>query len=187
MTHIGPDYKPAQWAVERAERILQGRQTLYNAEIHIPLLFECLSTGGSISSFVTKANVSRQSFYEWVNVHPEFAEAYRDAKELCQHYMEEFGRNGICNPSFNATLYATIMRNKMGWTDQRKIKVKNLDKAKSHNEAVDLIKKGMAEGDYTSSEAKHLTSIIADCAVIDEKTKQVQEIEMLKQQVEGKK
>ena len=180
-------YKPSEWAIARAERIRSGVKTKYNADIHIGMLLDKFSVGEDISSFCADAEINKATFHRWVEEFKEFALAYDDAKDLAQTWLEQIGRNGLHNRDFNAAHWSVIMRNRCGYTATRKIKINGFDKAKTHNERVGIIHKGMAEGLYASDEIKALTGVISDGAKIDEITAQAADIEMIKETIAKKK
>ena len=59
-----------------------ARKSVYS-KAKVNMIVECLENGDSIDQAMRSCKVSRVTFYNWMRVHPEFADAVRDAQE---HY-----------------------------------------------------------------------------------------------------
>ena len=53
-----------------------------------------------LSAFARHIGVTHDTLIEWTNVHPEFSEAYKKAKELQKEFLIENGLQGLYNPAF---------------------------------------------------------------------------------------
>lgn len=156
---------------ELADRILRGKQVKYDKSFHVPLLVSLFSAGHDIASFCSRAGMARSTFFEWKEHHKEFAEAYAIAKERSREYFEITGMKGMQDPgNFNCNAWSMQMRNRFGYTDKRKIQIKNFDKAKNANEQIKKIAKEISQGTLTDTEASNLTNIVVATIKIDEHT-----------------
>lgn len=66
--------------------------------------------------------VCRATLYEWVEVHPEFSDAHKIAKDAALYFWEE---KGICNlethgenEKFAANVWIFTMKARFGWRDR---------------------------------------------------------------------
>lgn len=77
-----------------------GRPTKYN-QAFCELIIQHMRQGFSIESFPaviyerTGVMVSKQSIYEWEEVHQEFSDAINTGRALSQKYYEEIARSGM--------------------------------------------------------------------------------------------
>ena len=59
------------------------------------MLIDHMSTGLSFESFGAKAFCGKQTLYDWVKAHPDFALAKDIAMVLCQEWWEKAGLDGM--------------------------------------------------------------------------------------------
>ena len=134
------------------------------------LLIKIFESGGGVCNFCVKVKIGRQTFYDWINANPEFAEAYQYAKEIQEALLVQAGQEGMLeNPNFNAKIWEIFMRNKCGYTDTRKLKA-DLTKSKDYNEQLAVVRGDIAKGKLTANEAKALIDVVATGAKIHEVT-----------------
>lgn len=146
----------------------QTKPPKYVPSIHLPLLDEIFSKGKSIASFCVAAKIVRTTFHNWVEQYPDFEEAYELATSKAQVYWEEYGANNMMIPGFNYSWWASIMRNRFGYTEHRKIKIKGIDQAKTAMDKYNLVLKEVSEGQITAHELKQLVeSILAGTKILE--------------------
>jgi transposase-like protein len=56
---------------------------------------EMMSKGESVCEVCAKWGITKETFFEWVKNRKEFAEAYKEARTLCQSWWEKIGRMGL--------------------------------------------------------------------------------------------
>jgi hypothetical protein len=166
--------KVSEKTLEIVRRIKMGAPLKYDCDVHPALLIEVFDRGDDIAMFCSTLGICRSTFYNWIDEFPEFKSAYNVAREMSRTKWEAIGGlNGVVMPidvSFNTTLWSINMRNRFGYTEQRKVKVKGLSAAETPEEMSKTIMKGVEEGKYTSSEATALMSIPLSTVKIQEHT-----------------
>jgi hypothetical protein len=154
----------------RAERIISGVIVKYHPEVHIPLLLALFMDGKDIAAFCAGAEIGRITFFDWVKKHKAFAAAYEDAQELARQFYERIGVENYGNPTFNSGLWALNMRNRFGYTNERKLKIAKLKAAKTFNDQYDVVRAEVSEGNLTPSEADKMVKMVATGCDIHTKT-----------------
>ena len=162
------------------EKIATGAQTTYNAKEHIPLLLDIFSQGRDIAAFCVASEISRVCFHSWVKKYKDFTAAYESAKEMACDHFERLGEERLGDPGFNLGLWSLMMRNRFGYTNERKVKLAKMRAAKSAMEQFNVIKDEVSDGTLTASEVTHMGNFVATGAKIDEFTVMKKEVEELK-------
>ena len=162
----------------------ETKPTKYKPEEHIPLLYKLFAEGKSFAAYCAAADIVSATFYNWLNQHPEFNEAYEKATLKAEVYWEEFGVNNMMQPGFNYSWWSSLMRNRFGYTEHRKLKIKDIDVAHTANDKYNLVLKAVAQGELTGHELKQVSETILTGAKINEATSIVQQVEELVQQVQ---
>ena len=130
-----------------------GKPTKYEQEKHIGLLFELFSAGENVAAFLAEAAVSRQTFYNWIKAHKEFAEAYEGAVNICQRAWEKYPQD---NPDFNIPYWAAMMRNRFSYGKSRVRKAKdNTPLAR-----IEAVWTDLEEGNISGPEATQFMSVV---------------------------
>lgn len=101
-----------------------GRPTEYKAE-YCQMLIDHRRDGFSFESFGAIVKCHRGTLYDWVDKHPDFADAKRIAHEECLYHWETLGRFGLRSKDFNATVYIFTMKARFNdqYGDKREIKL----------------------------------------------------------------
>jgi hypothetical protein len=178
--------KVAVWITEKANRIarkiIDGLPTKYDPEKQIPILQDLFMNGDNIAAFCSEIEISRDTFYNWVNLHPEFAEAYKQAHEHAFKWYEMVGKIGIRDPlNFNSVAWSMQMRNRFGMADKRTITIKNIDKSKSFLETYALLMNEVANGRFTCDEVVKMCDVITKGVDIKMKDEMEKDVAMLKE------
>jgi hypothetical protein len=97
----------------------EGRPTLYKPE-YCQLIVDHMKEGNSVTSFAALVGVVKDTIYEWFKRYPEFADAFKKAKELEELWYEKAGKASMVGkiPNFNSAVYIFHMKNKFGWRDR---------------------------------------------------------------------
>ena len=93
-----------------------GKPTKYEEEKHIGLLFDVFSKGEGVAAFLDEAAISKQTFYDWLKAHKEFAAAYEGALNRSHRQWEAYPLN---NAGFNFPYWSMIMRTRFGFGKSR--------------------------------------------------------------------
>lgn len=92
--------------------VSRGRPTNYRPEM-CDKIIEVAGRGGHIAEMRLSIGVySKETWYEWKEKYPEFAEAVRIAELVSLVWWERYGRDNLTTKNFSATSYAMIMNNK---------------------------------------------------------------------------
>lgn len=75
------------------------------------LLIKIFSDGGDVGYFMAQCKISKKTFYNWLESHPEFRDAYEEAKPHSYVYDSEILKLGATGAikGFNATAWAMRM------------------------------------------------------------------------------
>jgi len=109
----------------------QINPTKYDATAHTPLLLKMLSQGNSRAMFCAEVKIAVKTFYNWLEMHPEFSDAYEVGTQMSQAYWERLAAKNIGTPNFNYSIWAAIMRDRFNYSEHKKIKFKGLDTVKT--------------------------------------------------------
>jgi hypothetical protein len=129
------------------------KPTKYDKEKHIGILFDVFSEGEGVAAFCDEALIAKTTFYNWLKVHQEFAEAYEGATNCSQRKWEAYPKN---NPDFNVPYWSIIMRNRFGYGKARV----QIAKDATPLERMDAIWDGIEKGDLSTHEATQLGSLV---------------------------
>jgi helix-turn-helix resolvase-like protein len=97
--------------VPKAPKRGRGRPTTYDPAF-CERVIELGERGKSKAQIARALRVSRKSLYLWMKIHPEFAEAMKEAEFAALAWWEDVGQAGLTIPKFNAALYAFNMKNR---------------------------------------------------------------------------
>ena len=94
-----------------------GRPTEYRQEM-CDQVIELLKEGASIEEIGLDLNCGYSTVYQWMDRHPEFAEAVKKGREYSKGWWLKEGRQNLKTKEFNSNLYALNMKNRHGWADK---------------------------------------------------------------------
>lgn len=102
------------------------QESKYKPE-YCQMLVDHMSEGFSFETFAAKINVCRDTLYEWVKQHPEFAKAKKIAFDKCQMWWEQAGKEGMFmggkdNP-FQSAIWNFNMSARFRWSQKSESKV----------------------------------------------------------------
>jgi hypothetical protein len=129
-----------------------GQPTKYDEKKHIGILFDVFKEGKDLAAFFNRASIGKKTFYNWLEAHKEFKEAYEAAVYLAQEIWEDYPKH---DPDFNFPYWSIIMRNRFGYG---KPKVR-IAKDATPLARIDAIWDGLEEGELSTQEATQLSSI----------------------------
>lgn len=167
-----------------------GQPTKYKDNMPEDLI-AVMSKGGSRADFCAKHSISYKTFDLWLAKHKELRDAYDIAivksETHWQKIAEDHVTHGKDTNQLNTTAWSMNMRNRFGWTPERKVAVPGFDKAKSFDKKFEVLAKQLAGGGLTSAEFISLSSALATGAKIAEMEQMTRRLEALEQALEQQK
>jgi hypothetical protein len=144
------------------------------------LLTDLFSKGDSVCHFCVAAGIGRQTFYDWLEAHEEFAQAYTLAKEMAEMHLTDLGKAGAHGEidGFNVTAWSILMRNKCNYTEHRKVKL-DFSSCKSAQEKYAVLDEAISAGSLTPAEARSYSDYIANAIKVEENTELKRRLEAL--------
>jgi Helix-turn-helix domain of resolvase len=97
-----PAGRPEQYTKDLCEKV-------------IPLL----KKGASIEEIGLELGIGYSTIYEYMERHPEFAEAIKKGREFSKGWWMKEGRTNLKDKDFSSTLWYMNMKNRFGWTDRQ--------------------------------------------------------------------
>jgi hypothetical protein len=85
-----------------------GRPSSYDPS-YCDKVIEYGKAGKSITWMAATIGVTRQTFFNWADTHPEFLDALTRAKELAQLWWEDAGQMGMTSDKFNSSVWSRSM------------------------------------------------------------------------------
>lgn len=157
----------------------------YDKEKHPQLLIELFTDGKDVADFCAELNLGKTTFFTWLKVHPELADAYEIAKMKAEKWLSEKGRIGMGADHFQFNVWSLLMRNRCKATEHRTVPI-DFSKCKSSDDKVKILEKELADGNLTPMEAKCFADVIKLGAEVHEKTEIVKQVDEL-MELAGKK
>ena len=162
----------------------QTRPPKYDEGYHTPLLLKMLSKGESRAMYCAEAKIAVRTFYDWLDMHPEFSDAYEVGTQMSQAYWERLAAKNIGVPNFNYSIWAAVMRDRFNHSEYRKLKFKGIDIVKTAAERFGIVLTEISKGNLTGQEAVQISNVIANGVKIDENTELRKEVEEIKERLE---
>ena len=153
----------------------------YDPKKHPDLLVGIFAKGDGWAQFCSDVSIGRKSFFNWVNGHKEFADAYEVAKMKAQAWWEDRGKKGLSQENFSATAWSMTMRNRFGYTEHRRIEIPGFDTATAPIEKIQRIEQAVACGLLTGSEINYMAGLVEAGVRVMQNTKMEADIELIKQ------
>lgn len=97
------------------EVIKKGREVMCD-EVMVTRLLDAMSSGKITKAMICRElQISRPTFYRWLETQEDFKEAYERGKELAEAWWDEVGIQGMLSKKIDATLYMGFRNNYSGW------------------------------------------------------------------------
>ena len=105
-----------------------GAPTKYKQE-YCDALIEHMSRGLSVEAFCGVISIHKDTFYEWIKRHDEFADAKKIGICKSQYFWEVLGIQGASGriKDFNVGSWIFNMKNRFGWTDRKDVALTSPD------------------------------------------------------------
>lgn len=94
-------------------RIVPGRLSTYEKDMHISILYDVFSKGEGVMAFCAEALISQVTFFRWLKIHAEFAEAYQVMLNCAGRQWEAYPLDP--NKSIDFRYWSLVMRNRFGY------------------------------------------------------------------------
>lgn len=146
-------------------KALKGKKTTYKEDTHCPLILKVMITKGRYSAFCTQAMVCESTFFNWIKLHPLFADCYGMGKMFSREAWEDEGEAlkdetnppGVISNRFE--YWKMIGWSRFGISKNSRIKL-DLDPDANPSQHYRQLLVQAANGDFTSSEIKQLMEAI---------------------------
>ncbi len=152
----------------------------YDKDKHPDELIKTFTDGDYYAQFCADHDIGERTFFEWLDKHKEFADAYEVAKMKGRAWWERRGKTGLSQENFSATAWSMTMRNRFGYTEHRRVGVKGLDKAKDALAKMLLLEGEVSKGNLTGAELSHLSGLIESGVRVSQNTKMEEDIALIK-------
>ena len=153
--------------------------SIYDKNAHPLQLIELFEKGKGACDFCAVNNISKPTFYNWLEAHPEFNEAYLIAQQKGEAWLTDQGLRGMwAGQGFNATVFSIMMRNRCDMPEHRRVRL-HFKGCKTSMERVKVLEEKIASGEFSAVEINHLASYIKSVAEINEKTEIAKQVEEL--------
>lgn len=153
-----------------------GAPTKYRADM-CDLVVKAGGYGKTVMMMAEYCGITEPTIYEYARIHPDFSKAFTRAKKLSLEYWYKLGEDKLESQHFKEKTFELLLRNKCALPELRRIKIKALANAKTHNEAAQAIIKEFGNGVISPVEADKAMDIIGKAAKIDEVTELRKSIE----------
>ncbi len=155
-------------------------QSKYDPKVHPVKLIEIFEKGGDVCNFCSQLNIGERTFYDWIKIHADLAEAYDIAKSKAKVYLTSLGLANIESKDFQFNVWSLLMRNRCKTTEYRIVPI-DFTKCKTSNAKVKILEKELHDGNLTPMEAKCFADVIKATAEINEKTEIAKQVDELMQ------
>ena len=96
----------------------RGRPTKYDAKL-CKLLPAMFANGESVSEVCAELGITKETFFQWEKLHPDFSDSYKKGKELSEAWWAKLGRSGAMGRAkIQPATWIFNMKNRFGWTDR---------------------------------------------------------------------
>ena len=118
MAKVAKEIKPIK---QKPPGYYFGRPTGYTDDLP-PKLFEAMRQGKSVVQFCSDIDIAKATFYDWVEKHKDFSDAFKAGKSKCESHWETWLQNNFENKNMNSILVKMFFTNRFGWSDKTESK-----------------------------------------------------------------
>ena len=100
----------------------KGRPSKYDPK-YCDKVVSLLSKGYSKEATAGKLGISRDTLYEWCQIHEDFSDSIKTGEAKSRYYWEKIGMDGMLGKvkGFRPVVWIFIMKNRFGWRDNLNI------------------------------------------------------------------
>ena len=139
----------------RVLRLVKGETVAYRKELHLPLMINIFKIGGTREKFCSKAEISQNTFYDWLKKYPEFAATYQEAHLMAWEWWQE-NCYGI-----DYKIWESIMRNRFRQQNYCDAALPGFMSDKPV-ESMRAVKLAIGEGKITLREAVDFAKVVSE-------------------------
>lgn len=152
----------------------------YDAKKHPEQIIDLLKEGLPVAGFCAANNITRATFYNWINTHEEFRQAYNMGVEHAELWLTKQGILGMIGgiKDFNATVWSMLMRNRCKLSEHRTVAL-DFASCSTSMDKVKLLDREISAGTLTTQEARNFAEYIKACADVNEKTEVAKRVDEL--------
>lgn len=95
-----------------------GAPTRYTPEV-CDTIVQIMREGRFVAEVCAELGIHKDTFYQWVKKHPEFADSYKLGRVVCEAWWANQGRINLHNDKFNVKIWDRYMRTAFrdSWSD----------------------------------------------------------------------
>ena len=136
------------------------------------VVIDTMRDGHGVAEVCLTLEIVEKTFYNWVNQHPNFSEAYKLARTYCRAWWERKLHDNVASKNFNERAWRLQVHNRFSeiYCEGRKVKIKKLRETKSYSEDGQAIKHAIADGEITPDEAWKIMQMLVADANLKERT-----------------
>jgi hypothetical protein len=99
-----------------------GAPTKYTEDMP-QIIVDYMAQGNSVIQFAALVGIHKDTLYEWANKYPDFSDAFRRARILCESFWEKKYAKALDDKTVNSTLYKFYMSARFGWSEKTENKL----------------------------------------------------------------
>ena len=136
----------------------------YDKKAMIPKLISLFKANKGREDFCKHFKISETTFTVWTNDHPEFMEAYGEAKANGKVEMIKLGMDNMLEykdrAKLNTVIWTKIFNNRFERAETKQLKMLRIKEAKTIEGKLEALIESMADGDVSPSEAVQISRIL---------------------------
>lgn len=148
-------------------------------------IIDYLSRGKSPVRFMADHDMSKSTFYEYLDKYPPFAEAYQIAKTKAEAYYADMIEDQMGNPDFQYPVYKHLVGSRFGDYGRIKVHTRGLQ-TKNIMKSFDAIMKQFTHGDIDLDDLKKIIEFFMSVATLKEREELTKRIEALELRIKDK-
>src|SRR3989344_3072114 len=108
--------------------MVKGRPSKYDSK-YCDLAIKMMKKGHSKQSVAGEIGISRDTLYEWCQIHEDFSDSIKTGEAKSRYYWEKIGMDGMLGKvkGFRPVVWIFIMKNRFGWRDNVNIQDEGVD------------------------------------------------------------
>jgi hypothetical protein len=106
----------------------KGRPSKYDPK-YCGKVVSLMTKGLSKDAVAGKLDISRDTLYEWCQIHEEFSDSIKEGEAKSRYYWEKIGMDGMMGKikGFRPAVWIFIMKNRFGWRDNVNIQDQTIE------------------------------------------------------------
>ena len=163
---------------------LVGRPTLYRPEF-CDLVINLSNEEQWVYEWAHEIGVCTDTLDNWAKSHPEFKDAYIQAKVNSIALLFKKARHNLCNKDFQAKVFEFMYRSKIEGLQKTTVSLPALKDAKTHTAKCEVIISALSDESITLMQAEILLRIISAAAKVEEVTDLKEKLKAIEEKING--